>query len=82
MTIHVIVTADIILINVYFGRVKDFHSQWKQLKSNSQFFSASGDHSFVSDSLECNNYGSVCSGFSLFILLERCLLLGVTRSRI
>ena len=43
MMIHITVADDIILINIYFGRIKDFHSQWKQVKSSSWFLSAYGE---------------------------------------
>ena len=52
------IVKDDFLINVYFGRVKDFDSQWKQLTSTSWFLSASGSRSVVSGSVGCN-IGSV-----------------------
>ena len=77
MMIHIIVADDIILINIYFGRVKDFHSQWKQIRLVVSFCLW---RTFIfGDSLTCNNSGSVCRGISLFLLLERCLLLQVAR---
>lgn len=65
----IIAKDDLILINIYFGRVKYFDSYWKRLISASWLPSASGGHSVVSDSMGCNTQLPRClTGFSLLLI--------------
>ena len=70
MMIHITVADDIILINIYFGRVKDFHSQWKQLKSSSWFLSAYGEHSFLVTARHVTIVIVYAEGFHCFYCLK------------
>lgn len=74
MMIHITVADDIILINIYFGRIKDFHSQWKQLKSSSWFLSAYGECSFLVTALHVTTLVVYAAGVHCFYFLKGVLL--------